>query len=437
MNSLPRNALLRYLPFVALLVSALVAIWQSYRAHRTVRETHPPGEVPLPKSAPHVSIIVPVRNEEVTIDACVASLLAQDYPDFDVTLIDDGSTDATPHLLAEWVGRDRRVQVHRVDQLPGGWAGKAHALHTGVTLTSGEWLLFTDADTCHAPQTLRLMMGHALGQQVDLLSTRMTLMTLSGHFMPLFMSVTEILLAHWMTPAEVRDPASPRAFAFGQYILLRREAYLTTGGYAAAGMRMTSVEDVALATRFKQQRQRIELVHARGLITNRQWTTWKSLRQGWGKSCYGQLIRAHMALSALPGGLAFIAYGLVPPGVVLLALYSGKMRRPSTLLAGITLLAQIDAKRCFDREYELAPFWSLAAPAGWVICGILLLDVARLILTRRGADWKGRQLVLFPGVSHKIRPVGHTVKKCSPLSLKGHLRQIARELAEQTMRGSL
>ncbi len=401
-----RNLLLRYLPFVALAVSALVALWQSYRAHRIVRETHPPGEAPLPESAPHISIIVPVRNEEATIDACVASLLAQDYPDFDVTLIDDGSTDATPHRLAEWARRDHRVQVHRVDQLPDGWVGKAHALHSGVTLTRGEWLLFTDADTCHAPQTLRLMVGHALGQQDDLLSTRTTLMTLSGPVMPLLMPISEILLAHRLTPAEVKDPASPCAFAFGQYILLRREAYLATGGYAAADMRMTAIDDVALAARFKQHRQRIELVNGRGLITNRQWTTWKSLRQGWGKSCYGELIRSHIVLASLPGGLALIAYGLVPLGVLLHALYSGKVRRLSTLLAGIALLAQIDTKRCFDREYELAFPWSLAAPVGWVVCGTLMLDVVRLILTGRGTDWKGRHLVLFPGVSRKVRHAG-------------------------------
>lgn len=353
--------------------------------------------------APHVSIIVPVRNEEATIDACVASLLAQDYPDFDLTLIDDGSTDATPRLLAEWARRDQRVQVHRVAHLPGGWAGKAHALHTGVTLTGGEWLLFTDADTCHAPQTLRLMLGHALGQQDDLLSTRTTLMTLSGPIMPLLMPVSETLLAHKVTPAEARDPASPRAFAFGQYMLLRREAYLATGGYAAAGMRMTSIDDVALAARFKQHGQRIELVNGRGLITNRQWTTWKGLRHGWEKSCYGELIRSHIPLVSLPAGLALIAYGLLPPGVLLHALYAGKTRRFSTLLAAIALLAQIDARRCFDREYDLAFPWSLAAPAGWVTCGILLLDVARLILTGRGADWKGRQLVLYPGISPKVR----------------------------------
>ena len=389
----------RYLRFVALTVSALVALWQSYRAHRTVRETHPPARAPLPKSAPHVSIIVPVRNEEATIDACVASLLRQDYPDFDVTLIDDDSTDATPHLLAEWARRDHRVQTHRVDHLPDGWAGKAHALHTGVTLTRGEWLLFTDADTCHAPRTLRLMVGHALGQEDDLLSTRMTLMTLSGLCMPLFMSITEILLAHRMTPAEVRDPASSCAFAFGQYMLLRREAYLATGGYAAAGMRMNPIEDLALAIRFKQHRQRIELVNGRGLITNRQWTTWKSFRQGWERGCYSELIRSHIPLVSLPGGLAFMVYGLVPPIVLLQALYSRKVRCLSTLLAGIALLAQIDAKRCFDREYDLSFPWSLAAPVSWVTCGMLLLDVARLMLTGRGTDWKGRRLILFPGVS--------------------------------------
>src|SRR5947209_20069088 len=217
---------LQHLPLITLTASALVALWQSYRAHRTVRETHPPREVHLPESPPHVSIIVPVRNEEASIDACVASLLAQDYPDFDVTLIDDGSTDATPHLLAEWARRDQRVQVHRVDHLPAGWAGKSHALHTGVTLTRGEWLLFTDADTCHAPQTLRLMVGHALGQQDDLLSTRMTLMTLSGPYMPLFMSITEILLAHRMTPAEVMDTASSSAFASFHFILPLHQPYL-------------------------------------------------------------------------------------------------------------------------------------------------------------------------------------------------------------------
>src|SRR5437588_5745594 len=125
-----RMGLLRNLSLGVLAVSTLAALWQNYRTHRSVRETRPPDNASLP-TMPHVSIILPVRNEEANIDACLDSLLAQDYPDFDVTVIDDGSTDGTPDLLDKWKTRDPRMQVYRVDNLPEGWAGKAHALHTG------------------------------------------------------------------------------------------------------------------------------------------------------------------------------------------------------------------------------------------------------------------------------------------------------------------
>ena len=125
------HALPRFLTLGGLFATALVALFQSYRSHRFVRETRPPDDAPLPIPPPYVSIILPVRNEEANLNACVASLLTQDYPDFDLTIIDDGSSDATPHQLAGLSARDPRIQVHRVDQLPAGWAGKPHALHTG------------------------------------------------------------------------------------------------------------------------------------------------------------------------------------------------------------------------------------------------------------------------------------------------------------------
>ena len=385
------RALLRCFRVGILAVAALTALWQRHRVYRSVRETHPPDEAPLPASIPHVSIVLPVRNEERMIHTCITSLLAQDYPDFDLTIIDDGSTDATPRLLAEWARHDGRIRVQRIERLPGGWAGKAYALHTGVMHTKGEWLLFTDADTCHSPQTLRLMVGHALRHRDDLLTMRTNLMTMSGSAMPLLMPTSDILLAGRVIPAEVSDPAYPLAFAFGQYILLRREAYLTTSGYAADGMRSTFIDDLALAEQFKGSGLHIEVVNGRGLVENRQWTTWKSARQGWVKSTHGVFLRMNIPLAGLPAAVALIAYGLGPSCMLVYALHEKKMWRISTLLAGITLAAQIDAKRCVDREYELALPWSLMAPAGWVACGLLILDVTRLLLTRRGADWKGRR----------------------------------------------
>src|SRR5579859_449162 len=408
---------LRYFPRLLLALAALVALWQSYRARRSVRGMHPPREAPLPEPAPHISIILPVRNEEANINACVSSLLAQDYPDFDLTIIDDGSTDATPCLLAQWEARDSRVHVYRIDHLPCGWAGKAHALHTGVMRSDGAWLLFTDADTWHAPHALRLMAGHAMQQQDDLLSMHTNIVTISGPAMPLIMPITEILLAGRVTPREMSDPASPHSFAFGQYILLRRAAYLATGGYSAADLRGTSIDDLALAEQLKHYGCRIEVVNGRGLVKNRQWATWQSARQGWRKSYYGVIIRSRLPLAGLPFPLAFIAYGVGPLAVLLGALRARKTRRSSVLLASITVLAQMHARRCFDRVYELAPPWSLAAPAGWLVCGVLAFDTTRLHLTGRAVNWKGRPLPRQVAPSYHLRGRRQSQETPAPILL--------------------
>ncbi len=377
------------------------ALWQLYRVQRSIKETHPPEAASLPISPPHVSIVLPVRNEEANVDACLASLLAQDYPDFTVTVIDDGSTDTTPCLLERWRASDRRVTVHRIDRLPQGWAGKAHAMHTGVTQTCGEWILFTDADTRHAPHTLSLMMGHALRQGIDLLSMRTCLMTLTGSASPLLMPMSEIILAQLMTPAQIRDATFPHAFAFGQYILVRREAYTASGGYDTAAMRRTSVDDVALAEHIKWHGGRVDVVDGRGLVANRQWTTWRSALQGWRKSTYGELARSHGPLTGILGGLALLVYGLGPLISLLSAFSTKKIYRLPTVLAATVLIAQIAAKRRFDREYGLPFPWALTAPAGWAIFGVLVIDIALHILSGRGIGWKGRELPRqersFPG----------------------------------------
>src|SRR5207248_1747270 len=121
----------------------------------------------------------------------------------------------------------------------------------------------------------------------------------------------------------------PRAFAFGQYILLRREAYIATGGYAASYMRTTFIDDLALAEQFKHNGKRVELVDGQGLVMNCQWSTWKSARQGWGKSCYSEIIRSRIPFAGVPAALALIIYGLGPLFTLVYALRTRKMRRLS------------------------------------------------------------------------------------------------------------
>ena len=364
---------------------ALLALRQDRRVRRALGEVGPPEPGPILECWPRVSIVLPMRDEEANIDGVLASLLAQDYPDFDLTVVDDGSTDATPHLLAAWAARDNRVRVHRIEELPPGWAGKAHALHTGVGLTGGEWLLFTDADTRHAPPALRLTLGHALRHRIDLLSllARVALLGPGARFLT---PIGAISLLERATPAEVRDPAHRAALAIGQYILIRREAYEACGGYAAPELRATFADDVHLAEEVKRRGGRVDLVDGRDLLANEQWTTWDSLWRGWRKSAYGDVARRPLA--GLAGGLLLIVYGLLPLAAIVRA--TRARRWPTALLGAVAVTAQIDTRRPFDRDYGLPALWSLTAPVGWATLGVLVLDATRLALTGHGADWKGR-----------------------------------------------
>ncbi len=380
----------RHMPTVTLGLALGVAVRESLRTRRSIAETTLPQPGTLPTPPPHVSIILPVRDEEDNVDGILATLLAQDYPDYDVTVIDDGSTDATPRLLTAWAARDPRLRVHRVEDLPSDWAGKTHALHTGVGLTGGEWLLFTDADTRHAPQTLRLMLGHAISHRDDLLSM-FTDLQFVGLGMRLLTPIGALLLIERATAAETRDPRHSGAIAVGHYLLVRRAAYDASDGYAAPALRTTFADDVGLAEFMKRAGSRIDIVGGRGLVTNRQWTTWDSAWRGWRKSVYGEF--APLPLLGLAAGLMLIAYGLVPSLMLLRALLSPQ--RPhglATVLAAATVAAQVDAHARFDREFKLPFAWALTAPAGWVAFGLLLLDAVRLIITGQGAPWKNRTM---------------------------------------------
>jgi chlorobactene glucosyltransferase len=379
------DSLWRKVPTLAIGTCALMAVRQMLRVRRAFAENDLPADLPLSDPAPRVAIILPVRDEAANIDAVLASLVAQEGADYEVLVVDDGSTDATPTLLAAWAARERRVRVHRIASLPPGWAGKAHALHTGVGLTDAEWLLFTDADTRHAPATLRRMLGHAVRHGDDLLSMIPEL-TYSGPGMRLITPLGGIALLERATPAELRDPAHPGAVANGQYILIRRAIYERIGGYASPRLRATFADDVYLAEEVKRRGGKVDLVSGRGLVTNEQWTTWGTVWRGWRKSIYGDVVGR--PLYGLAGGLAVLGFGLFPPLVLLRALARRDPLRAA--LAALTLAAQFATRRPFDRDAGLSWGWTISTPLGWSMLGALLFDATRYALSSAGADWKGR-----------------------------------------------
>src|SRR5262249_28727971 len=119
---------------------------------------------------PLVTAIIPARNEEETLADCLVSVCAQDYPNLEILVVDDRSTDGTAAIARRFAASDPRVSLLTVDELPPGWTGKTHALHRAAAEARGEWLWFLDADTRHEPESLSVVLRYAVDRKAHLAS---------------------------------------------------------------------------------------------------------------------------------------------------------------------------------------------------------------------------------------------------------------------------
>ncbi len=202
-----------------------------------IGSTSPDGD-----GAPEVSVIVPARNEEACLADCLRSLVDQPGPAYEVILVDDHSTDSTRAIaesfcsptLSQKTRKDGAptIRVLSAGELPHGWNGKCSAVWSGAKAAKGKWLLFTDADTRHSPDSIARGMQEAQAAGADMLSYSPK-QEVHGFAERALMPVIFAELAKTYPPKDVGDPKSPVAAANGQYLLIRREAYDAVGGHAA------------------------------------------------------------------------------------------------------------------------------------------------------------------------------------------------------------
>ena len=226
---------------------------------------------------PTVSVIVPARNEEAALGACLQSLQTQRGIGFESIVVDDGSTDRTREIAKSFPG----VRVIVAAPPPQGWSGKTHAMLTGARTAQGEWLLFTDADTVHLPGSLARAMAEAKQRGAALLSYSPE-QEVHGFWEKAIMPVIFAELAATYRPAEVSNPASPAAAANGQYLLISREAYDAVGGHEAIASSL--LEDVALARAVKASGRKIFFRFGADAVRTRMYRSFKELKEGWTKN---------------------------------------------------------------------------------------------------------------------------------------------------------
>jgi len=360
--------ILAYVVFAsaAFALAALLAE-QHYRALPML----PAGK--LPGAAPSVAVLIPARDEAANIERVVSTLRAQDYPNFTVTVIDDHSSDATAALAAGAGAAVLRLTV----EPPPGWTGKCNACEQGARASSADWLLFTDADTAHAPGSLSAALAYAETYTLDALSL------LLQQECRTFWERLILPLAYQQFFAVLR-PAAP-AFN-GQYILIRRAVYERSGGFGAVRGRV--MEDVALAERLDALGCRVTLLNAGGFASVRMYRDLPALLRGMTKTTFAAARDRGLA-GWLLGGLTFL--GVFTSVLIVYGLSTKSLL--SIAGTGWIMLICTAGLLPWMRRFGVSSAYAALGLVGIVILwGVGLVSTFRA-LGGLGVRWKGRTII--------------------------------------------
>lgn len=239
-------------------------------------------ERPLPPTLPRISLLIPARNEAGVIGQTVAALLGQDYPDFELLVLDDHSDDGTPDVARSAAAGDTCLRVLPGAPLPPGWLGKNWACHQLAEAATGDLLIFTDADVGWQPGALAAVVADMAYLDADLLTIWPTQTTVTW---PERLVVPLMALAIWAYLPLVAVhylPFAAFAAANGQCLAFRRRAYAAVGGHTAVADNI--VEDVGLARRIKAGGMRLRMADGNGRIGARMYTNWHAVKAGFAKN---------------------------------------------------------------------------------------------------------------------------------------------------------
>lgn len=331
----------------------------------------------------NVQVIVPARNEQDCIGRCLESLISQQGIDYQITLVDDNSSDRTRAIAESFPG----VRVLEAGEPAPGTIGKCNALITGARGATAVWLLFTDADTFHLPGSLAAAVKQAEERGADMLSFSPMQETGSLPEMAL-MPVIFADLVHTYPPDRVNDPRDPTAAVNGQYLLIRREVYEKLGGHAAVAGEV--LEDVALAKLFKNAGYKIWFAHGAGLVQTRMYRSFPAMIEGWTKNL-ALLFSSPLRLAGSRALEFAVISGAAAAAILLLSQqrYFAAGGLGAYCLLRYTLFWARIAKAHFPLSANLMALFGLPLFA-W-----LLWRSWFQIYVRRAVTWKGRTCAHF------------------------------------------
>src|SRR5277367_2152771 len=327
---------------------------------------------------PSISLIFAARDEEEKLPAALATLTALDYPRLEIIAVDDRSQDATARIIDEFAGAHPRFRAVHVSKIPSGWLGKTHALQKGFEASSGDWLLFTDADVRFKPDIIRRAVTLAKQHHLDHLTLvcnvemhgfwEKTLITFFG------------LAFHLATDAHnVSNPNSRAYVGVGAFQLLRRSAYEAIGTHKRLAMEV--VDDMKLGKLVKQSGFRSCVGIAQEFVTVRWHAGARNVIRGVTKNFF-----AAFGYSLAFAALALFAMLLlnVVPFIAIFAAH-GWIR----IFAAVAVAIALCMHASVDLVNRVSPLYALTHPIGAVLFCYMIVRSVVVTLWQGGVTWRG------------------------------------------------
>ena len=341
------------------------------------------------KTTPKVSIILPARNEEEFISKCLDSLIAQDYPNYEIIVINDSSDDSTGKIILEYAKKNSKIIPVTSKPKPEGWMGKNWACMEGYSKATGELLLFTDADTTHAEKVISLSVAHLISFNLDALSTIPKMLTFD-FWTNVTLPMISTFLHTRFSALNVNNPSKNTGYFFGSFFIMRKDVYEKIGMHE--GVKNEIIEDGALGKKVKESGYKMKMVRGEHLIdavwARDKGTLWNALKR--------LMIPLYLQSGKIAIGiffavlfLLFIPFPVLATSIVLpTETISSKILCVSAAIASI--LIYIGAVIEVKVGLELKTRYALFAPLGSLV--VVLGFLSGLIQAKgtSSISWRGR-----------------------------------------------
>jgi len=376
-----RSAMINFIFFT--FVALLCILWclmylVLIHIHRHITSLHQ-YSIKDPQHWPRLSVIVPACNEANSIEGALHSLMDQDYPDLEIILVEDRSTDTTGKIVDRLAQHDSRVKVIHITELPQGWLGKVHALHQGTQASTGDWLLFTDADIQFAPGILRRAVAYSIQHGVDHLAL-LPGVTMQGFWLKVLIHTFGLLFLLSTRVDKVNRGQGKHFIGVGAFNLVKKEIFRKTPGFE--WLRMEVVDDMGVGLLVKNAGGVAWFAMAEQDLIVHWYTDIQSMFRGLEKNSYGPA--SHYKISRFIWLIVTMLSFSIAPYMALLSSWGWLQ-----CLGLLVIMLQILFAVFFVRNDHAETISLLLFPIGLILYTMVVIRAGYKCIANKGIDWRG------------------------------------------------